>query len=487
VIFSRFLTISIQAFSTIFGGDYLSACKVVEGAISDASNVYYSGDPSYARGIYHSIASSQQSPACVVEPGTPEDVGKILGVIDSTRTPFAVMSGGHAANPGFSSTPGIHIYLRRFSEVTYNPESGTAVIGSGLTWDTVYERLQKHGVSVLGGRAAGVGVGGLLLGGGYSYKTNQYGLAIDTIVGFNLVTPSGRVTYVTEKTHPDLFFGLKGGYNNFGIVTDFTMTAFPQTEVWGGQVTYSQSSFDQVRTAIADFSLYSQDPKAAILPWYVSSAGNRTISHGIFYDGPTPPPGTFDGFTSIPSISSDLKTRSYLDMILSTNIAGAADLRGSFHTVGVSYFSETLLEAIENEMTHWTAKLTAKGGVMFSYVAEPFLQSYLSHANSPSAFPSPTARRPGNAPNPLLVYFAWSDPRYDNVFIAAVEESANRLAAAANAEGLLADTPSALYGNYANGKTALDSIYGENLSLLRKLAAKFDPSKVMSLAGGFRL
>ena len=50
---------------------------------------------------------------------------------------------------------------------------------------------------------------------GYSYKTNQYGLAVDTIVGFNLVLPNGTVTYVTQATHPDLFFGLKGGFNNF--------------------------------------------------------------------------------------------------------------------------------------------------------------------------------------------------------------------------------------------------------------------------------
>jgi len=85
---------------------------------------------------------------------------------------------------------------------------------------------------------------------GYSYKTNQYGLSVDSIVGFNLVLPNGTVTYVTRSTYPDLFFGLKGGFNNFvshslkpnphslrltgfqGIVTDFTMATFPQTDVW---------------------------------------------------------------------------------------------------------------------------------------------------------------------------------------------------------------------------------------------------------------
>ena len=65
-------------------------------------------------------------------------------------------SGGHTVNPGFSSTEGIHIYTRRFSQVTYNATSSTAVIGTGLTWETAYERLQDYGVSIVGARATGV-------------------------------------------------------------------------------------------------------------------------------------------------------------------------------------------------------------------------------------------------------------------------------------------------------------------------------------------
>lgn len=94
-------------------------------------------------------------------------------------------SGGHTINPGFSSTKGILIYTGRFSQVTYDATLGTVVIGSGLVWDTVYERLQEYNVNVVGGRVSGVswyfscfdcgilttateqvGVGGLLLGGG---------------------------------------------------------------------------------------------------------------------------------------------------------------------------------------------------------------------------------------------------------------------------------------------------------------------------------
>jgi len=135
---------------------------------------------------------------------------------------------------------------------------------------------------------------------------------------------------------------------------------------------------------------------------------------------------------------------------------------------------------------HWTNELTPKGGVALSYVVEPFLPSHLSHANSPSAWPAPSARKPGNAPNPLLVYFTWNNTLYDNEFVAAVEESTNRLAAVAKAEGSLSDHPTALYGNYVDANTPLVDIYGDNLPKLRALKAKIDPKNIMGLAGGFK-
>ena len=79
-----------------------------------------------------------------------------------------VKGGGHASNPGFSSTTGVHISMYRFSEVTYDAASQTAVIGAGLIWDDVYAALEPHGVNVVGGRVTGVGVAGFTLGGGVS-------------------------------------------------------------------------------------------------------------------------------------------------------------------------------------------------------------------------------------------------------------------------------------------------------------------------------
>ena len=89
-----------------------------------------------------------------------------LQILGKSRTPFGVKSGGHATNPGFSSTPGVQISLSRFNTFKVNTEAQTVELGPSLTWDDVYERLDPYGVSVIGGRIPGVGVGGLTLGGG---------------------------------------------------------------------------------------------------------------------------------------------------------------------------------------------------------------------------------------------------------------------------------------------------------------------------------
>ncbi len=118
--------------------------------------------------------------------------------------------------------------MTRFNEVTYDSATQTAVIGAGNVWDDVYEILNAQGVNVVGGRVTGIGVAGFTLGGGmyddytamiyllngclsegYSWLSNQYGLALDNVVAYELVVPNATVVTVTEENDPDLFFSLK--------------------------------------------------------------------------------------------------------------------------------------------------------------------------------------------------------------------------------------------------------------------------------------
>ena len=89
-----------------------------------------------------------------------------MSILGSTRTPFAVKSGGYSSNPGFSSTCGVQISMTRFKDVKVDSASATVEVGPGLTWDQVYSVLDPYEITVVGGGVPGVGVGGCALGGG---------------------------------------------------------------------------------------------------------------------------------------------------------------------------------------------------------------------------------------------------------------------------------------------------------------------------------
>ncbi|KAI0752556.1 FAD-binding domain-containing protein [Daedaleopsis nitida] len=467
------------------GSAFIDVCKQISGNISSASSVHWpdlllNGD--YDKDIYHWAISSTQLSACSVEPATAEDLGTILQILGTTKTSFAVKGGGHASNPGFSSTQGIQIAMYRFSEVTYHADSNTVDVGAGLVWDDVYTALAPHGVNVIGGRVSGVGVAGFTLGGGYSWKTNQYGLTVDNLSGFELVLPNGTVTSVTEASNPDLFWGLKGGFNNFGIVTKFTLKTYPQTDVWGGLITITQDNLEAVNNATVKFSQTITDPKAAVLPTYNFVIGEPGVSLLMFYDSPTPPDGIFDDFLAIPYFTKDVKTRPFLDLVTVAPSNATGGTRAIFHTVSLLEYTPTIMEAVLNETKVWGPKLSLQSGTFISYDVEPFLSSLFTHApEGSSAYPPSRSR----GLLPLNIYYAYTDVTEDDTMHDAARQSAAQLTQVAVAAGQdIADA--ALYTNYAIYDTPLERMYGDNVGKLQALKAKYDPGNVMSLAGGWK-
>ncbi|KAJ7654333.1 FAD-binding domain-containing protein [Mycena rosella] len=476
----RFL-VSLLALAS--GGLALDICAEIAQAVSSSSDVYYPTDllGRYSADIAHWASSSTQLAACTVEPGTAADVSVIIKLLGATQTPFAVKGGGHTANPGFSSTTGVQIAMRRFSGVTYDAASQTAVIGVGLVWDDVYTALAPFDVNVVGGRVSGVGVAGFTLGGGYSWKTNQYGLTVDTVVAYELVKPNGTIVTVTASSDEDLFFGLKGGLNNFGIVTQFTLKTVPQGQVWGGLITYTVAQIPAVSAAVEQFASTVTDPKAGIIPAYNFLLGQPGISHIMFYDGPTPPAGIFDAFLAIPHLTEDVETRSFLSLVTSAPSNATTGSRGAFHTVSLLSYSPTMVDAIVNETNFWGAKLALAGASFISYDIEPFLPSIYTHNTLPTAFPP--SRGPGY--QPLNLYFAWESAAFDATFHDALLQSAAHLTQVALNDGQdISGAP--LYTNYALYDTPLERIYGANLPRLRTIKSEVDPGNVMGLAGGFR-
>ncbi|KAH9915760.1 FAD dependent oxidoreductase [Amylocystis lapponica] len=433
----------------------------------------------YVEDISHFALSSIANATCSVEPGSAEDVGIILAHIGlAGRVPFAVKGGGHAMNPNFSSTTGVQISMTHFNEVHYDATAQTAAIGAGLIWDDVYAALEPYGVTVLGGRVSDIGVAGLTLGGGYSWKTNQHGLVLDTVQTFELVLPTGRVINVTETSHPDLFYGLKGGFNNFGVVTRFTLKTFPQTEVWGGILEISGDYSGRVNAAVTKFYENVTDPKASLIMSYGYQDGSILLFLQLFYDAPTPPSDIFQDLLDIPADASNISTRSYLSLVQASPVSLTLGFRGYYNSIPLADLTLPLLDTVFNLTEYWGTKLAAFGS--FTYSMEPFLPNILTHGGM-SAYPPSRERR--FLPSTLSV--SWTDPENDAVMYDAAVQAAAAVLDAATAQGQDL-TNASRYGNYAIYGTPVEDIYGDHLDALRVIKELYDPGDVMGLAGGWK-
>jgi FAD/FMN-containing dehydrogenase len=175
--------------------------------------------------------------------------------------PLAVRGGGHSCAGTSSSADGLVIDLsRHFAHVRIDPVNRIAFVGGGAVWRDVDEAAINYGLAAVGGTVNHTGVGGLTLGGGYGWLTGQYGLACDNVIAATIVSPgtvdehgtlhpSSRT--VSAVSDPDLYFAIRGGGGNFGVVTEFAIKLHVQKRmVWSGTIVYHPDVLDEVFTAL---------------------------------------------------------------------------------------------------------------------------------------------------------------------------------------------------------------------------------------------
>jgi len=326
---------------------------------------------------YWDGANVADRPACIVFPANAHHVSIAVKALRRyPSVPFASKSGGHAFNRAWSSTDGgVLISFRPNLAGTVLASGGaTADIGPGARWLEVAQALGGSGKTVVGGRIGDVGVGGLLLGGGLSYLSAQYGFASDNVVNYEAVLADGTIVNANASSNRDLYWALRGGgenntltssYSNrpypsvsshlvdhtsrstdainqgnaFAIVTKFTLRTHDMGDVWGGQRIYSAAQFSTVFSAVTTFIAANKDPKAAIIPTLVAQPagpGNTTIVSVVyfFYDGPTPPVDVFAAFDAIAAVLDTTHTQRYPQLL---DVPGSTPM-GLSTTISVQSF-----------------------------------------------------------------------------------------------------------------------------------------------------
>jgi FAD/FMN-containing dehydrogenase len=177
-----------------------------------------------------------QRPALVALVVGAADVVACVAFAREQALPLAVQSTGHGI--AYPCDGGLLVNTSRLGGVRVDPESRTARAEAGAVWRDVVHEAQAFGLAPLSGFAPYVGVAGYTLGGGVGWLVRKHGFAADSLVAADIVTADGRLLRASEAERPDLFWGLKGGGGNFGIVTSLEVRLYPVTTVYGGALFY---------------------------------------------------------------------------------------------------------------------------------------------------------------------------------------------------------------------------------------------------------
>ena len=207
-------------------------------SIRDSINgrVIEPGDSGYdeARTIF--LGGFDRKPAVIVRASDTSDVARVIELARESGLPFSVRSGGHSGAAHCTNNGGIVLDLHDMKAIEIDPQARTAWAQTGLTAGEYSAAVGKHGLATGFGDTGSVGIGGITLGGGIGYLTRKHGMTIDSVIGAEIVTAGGNVLQIDPTSHPDLFWAIRGGGGNFGVVTRFQYRLHPVDQVVGGML-----------------------------------------------------------------------------------------------------------------------------------------------------------------------------------------------------------------------------------------------------------
>ncbi|MCJ1335812.1 hypothetical protein MMC09_001086 [Bachmanniomyces sp. S44760] len=462
---------------------------------------------------YYALQSQQHAPSCIIRPQDNRQVSvavtvltyaaRTMNAMGLRRPIFSIRGGGHSTSMTSVNNDGIVIDLSRMKTIQINDEQTVTSIGPGAKWVDVYLKLDAMGLAVPGGRVADVGVAGLTTGGGISYFSPRKGFVCDNVVNFEVVLASGIIVDANATSNSDLFFALKGGSNNFGVVTLIQLKTFPQGKLWGGDIIYPISTRSEQFSVLEDFTAdleYDEYSSLISSYAYVGDSASWIIVNNLIYTKPIDhPPETFRPFTDIePQIHSTLRLSNLSDFTIELGGKSGAHDRVIYTAITIPNEAELFNDVftfMNDSLQHLLHRQMP--GLVFA----------MSHQALPSSITHRSKETGGNVlgldstskPQVLLnLAILWADEKDDlavdsvaRAIFAKIDVRLKQRQSERGGDGGGEDGRKPwIYLNYAAPWQDVITSYGEgNVQKLRKTSKKYDPNGIFqhNVPKGFKL
>lgn len=432
----------------------------LESSARFAGDLLRPGDDQYeqARRIHNGHIDKR--PALIAQCHNTNDVVAALERADQAGLEVSVRGGGHSIAGRSVVEGGLMIDLSPMTQIAVDTGTRVAQVGGGATWGEVNEATAAHGLATTGGIISTTGVGGLTLGGGLGWLMATRGLAVDNLLSVEMVLADGQVVLADENTHPDLFWAVRGGGGNFGIVTSFEFRLHPLGEIQGGLVAHSFEAAADFLHFLSEYSGAGPD-ELAVMPLLVHApdgSGARLAATAVAHFGPSE------------QAESDL--RPLLDFgspVLSqvgpiSYPALNTMLDGGFPAGAAYYWKSNFVPSLTDDAIGvMIDRFTACPSTMSGMAIEHLHGAMTRVPATATAFPH------RHAGYNVLIAGVWSDPMTSDENIAWTRETY---------QALLPKMGSGRYVNYLSDDdgAAMPDAYGPNLARLAEIKGHYDPT-----------
>ena len=245
------------------------------------------GDADYnsARRVWNGMID--RSPAIIVRPTSTAEVVAAVNLARDNGIVLAVRGGGHNAAGLGMCDDGVVIDLSAMRNVRVDAAKRIAYVQGGALWRDLDAATHSHGLATTGGLISSTGVGGLTLGGGLGWMMRQHGLACDNVIAAEIVTADGQVRRASATENPDLFWAIRGGGGNFGVVTTFEFKLHPMKTLYAGMLVFPGPRAPEVLRRYRDLAMAAPDELTLFTGLMTSPDGHPINAVFAAYNGPT--------------------------------------------------------------------------------------------------------------------------------------------------------------------------------------------------------